>query len=150
MPPVCREPAVADGPDPRPLIAVVDDDPDILDMLRAALAYQGYRSVLWQTGTDAQLMIRREQPDLVILDLWLEERTTGETVVDVMRLDAITTAIPVLIISGHVHELRGSLRRLQALGCHVLAKPFTLDDLYGAIATLIGPAQAGTAAHQDP
>jgi len=103
---VNREPAASDRPDPRPLIAVIDDDPEILQMLHRALTFAGYRTVLWQRGKDAHRMIRQAQPALVILDLWLEARDSGEIVLDLLQLDPRTRSIPVIVCSGHVPILR--------------------------------------------
>jgi twitching motility two-component system response regulator PilH len=83
-------------------------------------------------------MLQREQPVLVLLDLWLEERTTGEMVLDSMKRDPATRSIPVVVISGHLHALRGAVRRIERRGCVVLEKPFTLDELFGAIDRAIG------------
>ncbi len=142
MPRLYPAPDRSGAPDTRPLIAVVDDDPDTLQSVDVLLTHHGYRTILWPTGKDAHLMIRRDKPDLVILDLWLEERFTGEMVLDLMQADPDTQGIPVLMISGHVHALRGMVQRLAARGYAVLEKPFTADELVGAVASVIGPARA--------
>ncbi len=64
-------------------------------------------------------------------------------VLDRLQADPATRAIPALMISVHVHALRGMVRRLAARGYAVLEKPFTADELLAAIARVIGPPAAG-------
>jgi CheY-like chemotaxis protein len=54
---------------PRPIILVVDDDPDILTLLRQRLDQLGYMVRTAATGTEALGTLAREQPALVLLDL---------------------------------------------------------------------------------
>ena len=50
-------------------ILVVDDDPDILDMLTMVLKSQGYQAVTARDGIEALANLKAEEPDLMILDL---------------------------------------------------------------------------------
>jgi len=50
-------------------ILVVDDDPDILDMLTMVLESQGYQAVTARDGIEALANLKAEEPDLMILDL---------------------------------------------------------------------------------
>jgi CheY-like chemotaxis protein len=54
-----------------PRILVVEDDPDILKLMEAALADAGYRVTTAEDGAEALASARRDRPDLIVLDLML-------------------------------------------------------------------------------
>ena len=120
-----------------PLIAVVEDDPATLEMYHQLLTLAGYRTLLLTRGKDAHVVIRHAQPRLVILDLWLEDRNAGDTVLGLMRLDRVTRHIPVLVCSVHVHELRQTPPVGRGADVAMLAKPFETDVLLGLISRMI-------------
>ncbi len=68
-------------------ILIVDDDPKIVRLLRASLEQAGYRVFVAYDGETALHTLRRERPDLVVLDLMLPDRD-GWDVTRVMRADA--------------------------------------------------------------
>ncbi len=121
-----------------PLIAVIDDDAPTRDFLAELLTSAGYRTLLWGQGKDAHLLIRREKPDLIILDMWMEDRDAGRTVLGLMDLDPSTRRIPVIICSAHVGVADGPVREFQARGYMILTKPFDTGDLLGKIRALLG------------
>ena len=119
------------------LIAVVENNPDTLAMLDDLLTSTGYRTLLLPTAKDAQLRLRQLQPDLVILDLWLEAREAGETLLGLLERDQTTRSIPVIVCSAHRDLLRTQASALRR-GYRVLAKPFRVDELLAVIAALLG------------
>ena len=60
-----------------PLIAVVEDDPEIRELLDLLLTEEGYRTLLLPVGWDAPRIVRETRPALVIMDLWLETGDAG-------------------------------------------------------------------------
>jgi DNA-binding response OmpR family regulator len=120
-----------------PLIAIIEDDEDVQAMLHAVLTMEGYRTLRWSQGKDAHLRIREAQPDLVILDLWMENKEAGSTVLDLMRHDPRTQQIPVIICSAQFLELRRLFRRGALKGCVVVEKPFNIEELLTKIRTLL-------------
>ncbi len=109
-------------------IVVVDDAPELLDLLGLVLTDEGYRVVPCHEGARARELIARERPDLVMLDLRMAGVTEWE-VLDALKSDQSTAGIPVIVCSGAVDELRVAEPRLRTLGCDVLVKPFDIDDL---------------------
>ncbi len=71
-------------PPAHPRIVVVEDDTDILEMLTLALTDAGYTVLPWTQGADAHPFICTAQPDLVILDLWLEHPQAGSMVLGLL------------------------------------------------------------------
>lgn len=109
-------------------VVVVDDTPELLELLGSLLTDEGYRVIPCREGARAHELIARERPDLVMLDLRMAGVTEWE-VLDALKADGATAGIPVIICSGAVDELRVAEPRLRALGCDILAKPFDIDDL---------------------
>ncbi len=107
-----------------PVIAVVDHDQDILAMMEILLTWAGYEPLLWQCAEDAYELIRRKQPDLVILDLHVEHREAGWMLLNQLRLDPVTAHVPAIMYSCDRDFLRQRARVLRAKGCAILAKPF--------------------------
>jgi len=113
-------------------IAVVEYDAEIRELFDLLLTSAGYQTALWSPEKDALFMIREHKPDLVILDLWLEDRDAGGEVLGMMELDPTTKHIPVIICTAH----SGAVRRTKqtAFGTRATA----IDDLLAKIAFLLG------------
>ena len=114
--------------DATPKIVVVEDTPEVLDVIATVLTDEGYEVVQCSDGTRAAETVIREAPALVILDL----RMTGVDewqVLDELRADPRTLYTPVIICSGAVDELRAAEAELNQRGCEVLAKPFDIGEL---------------------
>ena len=114
-----------------PMIALLDNDLSFLSVMRDVLIEEGYRTLLWhpQEGSDAHALLRRAQPQLVILDLWLERRDDGWDFLRRLWGDFETTQIPAVILSGQPETLPVKENVLRALHCQVVRKPFRLHDL---------------------
>jgi DNA-binding response OmpR family regulator len=113
-----------------PLIGIANHDAVLLRLLAQVLEDAGFRTITLPEGTTAYDEIRKRQPDLVILDTWLESRESGWMLFQTLRLDRETRQIPVLICSSDLDEFE---KRATALEEHtrvgVLHKPFDIDAL---------------------
>jgi DNA-binding response OmpR family regulator len=107
------------------LIAVVDNDLPFLNLMQELLTEEGFRVILHHEGDTAYALIRKEQPDLVILDIRLEHPEAGWKVLELIRLDPETTHIPVIVCSAD-----SSLREKAAM---LQDQRFDLDRLLGTI-----------------
>lgn len=81
------------------LILVVDDEPEIAELERYHLARAGHRVVTAANCWEALAEIRRERPDLVLLDLMLPD-LDGFGVCEILRRDPATATLPVVIVSA--------------------------------------------------
>lgn len=124
-----------------PVIAVLDNDSSFLALMHDLLTDEGYRTLRWQASewARAHALLRRLQPHLVILDLWMEERDDGWAFLKRLWGDVETTHIPALIVTGEPESLPVQADVLHALHCQVVKKPFELQDLLAAIAAVLGP-----------
>ena len=121
-----------DAATPVGTVVVVDDTPELLDLIDSLLTDEGYRVVPCRDATRALETIARERPDLVMLDLRMSGVDEWE-VLDALKADRATADIPVIVCSGAVDELQGAEERLRALGCDILIKPFDIDDLIARV-----------------
>jgi CheY-like chemotaxis protein len=112
-----------------PLITVVNNDTAFLTLMCELLVEEGYQALAWREGANAYEMIRREKPELVILDIRMEQPETGWTILELLRLDPTTTNIPVIVCSADAHFLREKAMYLREKRCDILEKPFDLNDL---------------------
>ena len=84
---------------PQGYLLVVDDIPDILNLLKATLTFKGYRVVTAPNGEEALAMIRKEKPALIIADI-LMPKMDGFTLVHYLRLDPETRDLPIVFLSA--------------------------------------------------
>jgi len=80
-------------------LLVVEDTPDILGLLEAALQFKGYRVVTARNGEDALARIQEEFPALIIADI-LMPKMDGFSLVHRLRIDPKTRVIPVVFLSA--------------------------------------------------
>ena len=109
----------------RPDILVVEDDPDIRDMLRTLLDLAGFGCVACATAEAGLEALREESFDFVLTDYALPERT-GLWLLDTARSEGLLDGVPALIVTAHP-SLAG------AGGYEVMHKPFDLDDLVNRV-----------------
>src|SRR5437016_2773316 len=84
-------------------ILVVDDDKEIVRLLKSYLSQEGLTVFTALDGSEALHMVRRERPDLVVLDLMLPGRD-GWEVTRRMRADEQLAAIPILMLTARVDD----------------------------------------------
>ena len=85
-------------------ILVVDDERDIVELVRYNLAQAGYRVVSALDGRQAIEAARRERPDLIVLDLMLPVLSGGE-VARLLKQDEMTRRIPILMLTARGAEV---------------------------------------------
>lgn len=83
----------------QPHILVVDDEPDIRDLVREILEDEGYRVSVAENGESARLAFARGAPDLVLLDIWMPD-VDGITLLREWS-SGNGTDCPVVVMSGH-------------------------------------------------
>lgn len=109
------------------VILIVDDEPDIVDLLQEHLSDEGYATLAAATGTEAVLLARREQPDLILLDVMMPGMT-GFEVCNVLQDAPQTRAIPVIFLTA-VTEMPRKVMGLRMGGQDYVTKPFDLREL---------------------
>jgi DNA-binding response OmpR family regulator len=108
-------------------ILIVDDDADLVELLRLAFTNAGYKTQSAADGTAALRIARRSPPDLVVLDLILP-KLNGFNVCAALRQDPATSAIPIVmmtILPGEFPRLTGMEMGANAY----LNKPFQIEEM---------------------
>ena len=85
-------------------VLVVDDERDIVELVRYNLAQAGYRVVSAADGRQAIDLARRERPDLIVLDLMLPV-LPGAEVARILKQDEKTRGIPILMLTARGEEV---------------------------------------------
>jgi len=127
-----------------PKILVADDSKVIQRVMQHVLTVAGFEVVLAANGKEALAWLAKEQPDLVISDINMPDRT-GYDICNFVRSQAALSDIPVLLITGVVNEeVSRKAKACQADG--VLKKPFDESLLKSRVTELLarrGPQPAG-------
>ena len=113
-------------------ILVVDDDPNIRELLTQELTEAGYQVMAATNGREALAAVRRRQPDLVVLDVMMPEMN-GFDVAAVLKNDPQTMEIPIVILSIVQDRERGFRLGID----RYLTKPIDTDLLFREVGALI-------------
>jgi DNA-binding response OmpR family regulator len=111
----------------KPFVLVVDDEPDLRELVALTLADEGYEVGVAKNGREALEKIDERWPDLVLLDVMMPE-LDGRGVCTALHDKGTMPKIVVMTAADHVAQCA---RELGAVGW--LAKPFEIDDLVAAI-----------------
>ena len=122
-------------------ILVVDDDPQIVRLLRATVEQAGYQVSVAYDGETALHTLRRGHPDLVVLDLMLPNRD-GWDVTRVMRSDATLADTPIIMLTARV-EHHDRIVGLELGADDYVTKPFHPGELLARIRAVLRRAQPG-------
>ena len=116
-------------------IMVVEDDPDIAQLLAITMKKAGFDVAVSENGNDALNLIRRHPPDLVILDLMLPG-IDGFEVCKEMKREPKTADVPVLILTARGEEI-DRIIGLELGADDYLAKPFNPRELLARIKAIL-------------
>ncbi|PSQ99186.1 MAG: DNA-binding response regulator [Bacteroidetes bacterium QS_9_68_14] len=143
MPPDAPAPADAPPADvpasDAPLILIVDDENDILDLLKYNLQQEGFRTRLAKTGREALRAARRQPPSLIILDIMMPGMD-GIEVCRRVREDAHLRTVPVLMLTARTEE-EEQVRGLDVGADIYLAKPVSMPVLVSQAKALLRTAR---------
>ena len=117
------------------LIAVVDDEPHIVDMVCSFLQMKGYAVCRGYSGEDALIVVQTEQPDALLLDLMLPD-IEGFEVIERLRADPALAALPVMVITARTDT--DARRRAEHVGATgFLTKPIRMQELLAELARIL-------------
>jgi two-component system, OmpR family, response regulator MprA len=130
--------AIAQAPDLRARLLVVDDDPDVRDSLARALRHAGYSVTTAVHGADALDWLARSPADLIVLDVLMPMVDGFDTC---RRLRQRGHAVPVLVLTAR-DAVDDRVTGLEAGADDYLVKPFALRELLARIRALLRRSQA--------
>jgi PAS domain S-box-containing protein len=105
-------------------VLVVDDDPDIVRLIRMSLEQEGYQTIGATSGEAALAVARTRRVDAITLDLFMPGMD-GLEVVRQLKANPATAPIPVVVVSGHTEHRQAELGALGIAG--IVPKP--IDEL---------------------
>ncbi len=122
-------------------ILVVDDDRSIVKVISAYLEQSGYQVLTAHDGEMALYTLRRERPDLLILDLMMPNRD-GWSVTQVIRGDATLAATPIIMLTARVEDT-DKIVGLELGADDYITKPFNIREVVARVRALLRRAKLG-------
>jgi DNA-binding NtrC family response regulator len=120
-------------------IAVVNDDTIFLDMMVAVLNEYGRGARAYKESGNAYAELKKDPPELIILDIRMESPESGWTLLEIITLDRDLRSIPMIVCSAAIFDLRAHQEWLKENGIAVLPKPFNIDQLIEHVEAALGP-----------
>ena len=108
-------------------ILIVDDEVDLVETVRFPLEMEGYHVLVSYNGEDALNQARKENPDLILLDLMLP-KLDGYKVCRLLKFDDKYKHIPILMLTAKTQEKDKALG-METGANEYITKPFEMDDL---------------------
>ena len=122
------------------VILCIEDEQEMIHLIRLILSRRGFEILGANGGKEGLEMIRKNHPDLVLLDLMMPEMD-GWEVYQQMKADETTRDIPVIVVTAKAQSID------KVLGLHIakvddyIAKPFSPQELLASVDTVLGRKQ---------
>ena len=116
-------------------ILVVEDDQDIAELVAHHLTRAGFTCDRFATGPDGLDAVRRQIPDLVVLDLMLPG-LSGYEICRIMRADSATAAVPVIMLTARAQE-EDRVKGLELGADDYVTKPFSPRELVARVRAVL-------------
>jgi DNA-binding response OmpR family regulator len=126
----------------RKKILIVEDNSDLLELLRLSFKAAGFSIATANNGIDAIKKTRSLNPDLILLDLILPE-LDGFAVCEILRRDPETTGVPIVMLTGLSSQFT-RYAGLESGATEFVTKPMSPEQLVGKVKGLLS-ARAATA-----
>lgn len=116
-------------------ILVVDDDKQIVRLVQSYLERAGHQVLTAYDGETALHTIRRERPDLVVLDLMLPDRD-GWEITRTVRSDASLTNLPIIMLTARIEDT-DKIVGLELGADDYIAKPFNPHEMVARVRAVL-------------
>ena len=118
-------------------ILCIEDEPEMIDLIRLILGRRGFDVIGAAGGKEGLEKVRKEPPDLILLDLMMPDMD-GWEVYQQIKADEKTKDIPVIVVTAKAQSID------KVLGLHIakvddyIAKPFSPQDLLNSVDRVFG------------
>lgn len=116
-------------------VLIVEDEGPLAELLRYNLESEGFRVWHAETGEEAELLVREERPDLVVLD-WMLPQVSGIEICRRLRAKPETRAIPIVMLTARGEEA-DRIRGLSTGADDYVVKPFSLPELMARVKAIL-------------
>ncbi len=113
-------------------VLIVEDDPNIVDLIRSNLVVRGFDAIVSTEGLRALQLLETEQPDIVLLDLMLPDMDGLE----LCRLIRERSTVGVIVVSARGGE-RDKVAVLNVGADDYMTKPFSIEELMARISATL-------------
>jgi len=117
-------------------LLIVEDDPDILELLDTTLTFRGYRVITARNGKEGLEVVKKQKPAIVIADIMMPT-LDGFGLVHRLRIDPETRDIPVVFITATYVASEDKEFALNIGATRFIEKPIHLEDFLTTIAELL-------------
>ena len=128
-------------------VLIVDDNPQILELLEAYLDPLALRVLTVMDGEAAVDAVRRERPDLILLDIMMPKRS-GFEVCRMLKEDPRYRNIPIVMVTA-LNEAADIERAQESGADHFITKPVNKHDLIECVRNLLGNADSNPSANSN-
>jgi DNA-binding response OmpR family regulator len=122
--------------DPKRVVCI-EDEPEMIDLVRLILGRKGFYVIGANGGIEGLETVRREKPDLILLDLMMPDMD-GWEVYQQIKADAALREIPVIVVTAKAQSID------KVLGLHIakvddyITKPFGPQELLESVEKILG------------
>jgi DNA-binding response OmpR family regulator len=121
-------------------VVCIEDEPEMIDLVRLILAGKGFEVIGADGGVEGLETVRREKPDLILLDLMMPDMD-GWEVYQRVKADKELQHIPVVVVTAKAQSID------KVLGLHIakvddyITKPFGPQELLESVEKILGAAE---------
>jgi DNA-binding response OmpR family regulator len=123
--------------DTKPTILIVDDDPDLANIMRMMLSHAGFEAHSVLSGQEALEWLEGRTPDLILLDLMMPD-INGFTILRKVRSSEIIKNLPVVILTAKADQ-KTRMESQSAGADAFLTKPINSKTLIDHVRRALGP-----------
>ncbi len=121
-------------------ILIVDDEPQFAEMVKIRLEANGYDVLLANDGQKGVALVKKENPDLILMDIMMPNMNGGDAV-RLLKADSNLSSIPIIFMTAVV--TKDDEKMIQGINIEevfypTIAKPFNADELFKKIKKAIG------------
>ncbi len=116
-------------------VLIVEDEHPILEMLRYNFEAEGFDVSETSSGEDAELLVKEEQPDIIILD-WMLPAVSGIELCRRLRAKPESAAIPIVMLTARGEEA-DRIRGLSTGADDYVVKPFSVPELMARVKAIL-------------
>ncbi|MGH7391124.1 MAG: response regulator [Candidatus Rokuibacteriota bacterium] len=127
-------------------VLVVEDEPDVAELIRYNLAREGWEVTAVASGADGLRRARESRPDIILLDIMVPQ-LNGWEVCRRLKQDPGTQAIPIIMVTGRVEE-GDKVLGLEMGADDYVTKPFSPRELIARVRAVIRRGKAGDTAER--